>query len=41
MASMAETLLELKNIRAGYGDGVVLDDISLRVTQGENLAILG
>jgi branched-chain amino acid transport system ATP-binding protein len=41
MAGMAETLLELKNIRAGYGDAVVLDDISLKVTQGENLAVLG
>ena len=41
MASMAETLLELKNVRAGYGDSVVLDDISLKVTQGENLAVLG
>ncbi|OFZ96681.1 MAG: ABC transporter ATP-binding protein [Betaproteobacteria bacterium RIFCSPLOWO2_02_FULL_62_17] len=38
---MAETLLELKSVRAGYGDAVVLDDISLQVTQGENLAVLG
>ena len=41
MASMAETLLELKSVRAGYGDAVVLDDISLQVMQGENLAVLG
>ena len=41
MASMAEALLELHNVRAGYGEAVVLDDISLRVVQGENLAILG
>ena len=38
---MAETLLELKNVRAGYGDSVVLEDISLKVMQGENLAVLG
>ena len=41
MASMAETLLELDKVRAGYGESVVLDDISLQVVQGENLAVLG
>lgn len=38
---MAETLLDLKNVRAGYGESVVLDDITLQVRQGENLAVLG
>lgn len=41
MANMAETLLELTGVRAGYGDAVVLDDISLSVAAGESLAILG
>jgi branched-chain amino acid transport system ATP-binding protein len=41
MANMAETLLELANVRAGYGDAVVLDDVSLTVAAGESLAILG
>ena len=38
---MAEPLLMLKNVRAGYGDAVVLDDISLEIAQNGSLALLG
>jgi branched-chain amino acid transport system ATP-binding protein len=38
---VAETLLALGGVRAGYGDAVVLDDVSLEVVQGESLAVLG
>ena len=38
---MAEPLLALKNVRAGYGDAVVLDDISFDVGNHGSLAILG
>jgi branched-chain amino acid transport system ATP-binding protein len=37
---MAE-LLAIDSLTAGYGDSVVLDDISLGVEEGESLAILG
>jgi branched-chain amino acid transport system ATP-binding protein len=38
---MAEPLLALKNLRAGYGDAVVLDDLSLEVPENGSLAVLG
>ena len=38
---MAEPLLELRNVRAGYGDAVVLDDVSLDVPESGGLAVLG
>jgi branched-chain amino acid transport system ATP-binding protein len=38
---MAESLLNLEDIRAGYGDAVVLDGISLVIAPGESLAVLG
>jgi len=38
---MAEALLELRNVRAGYGDAVVCDDISLEVPESGSLAVLG
>ena len=38
---MVEPLLMLKNVRAGYGDAVVLDDISLEIAQNGSLALLG
>jgi branched-chain amino acid transport system ATP-binding protein len=38
---MAEPLLTLKNVRAGYGDAIVLDDISLEIAQNGSLALLG
>ena len=34
-------LLELKGVRAGYGDAVVLDDVSLEVPRNGSLAVLG
>jgi len=38
---MAEPLLALRNVRAGYGDAVVLDDISLEIGAHGSLAVLG
>jgi branched-chain amino acid transport system ATP-binding protein len=35
------SLLELRGVRAGYGDAVVLDDISLEIAQNGSLAVLG
>ncbi len=37
---MAE-LLGIRNLRAGYGEAVVLTDVSASVRQGETLALLG
>ena len=34
-------MLELKGLRAGYGDAVVLEDISLQVPRNGSLAVLG
>jgi len=39
--SNALPLLELHDIRAGYGDAVVLDGISLEVPENGSLAVLG
>ena len=38
---MAEPLLALRDVRSGYGDAVVLDDVSLEVTEHGSLAVLG
>jgi len=38
---MADRLLELAGVSAGYGPSVVLDDISLTLSAGGSLAILG
>jgi branched-chain amino acid transport system ATP-binding protein len=38
---VAEPLLALRGIRAGYGDAVVLDDVSLEVPAEGSLAVLG
>jgi branched-chain amino acid transport system ATP-binding protein len=38
---MAEPLLELREVSAGYGDGVVLDRISVSVPAGGSMALLG
>src|SRR5713226_3116207 len=38
---MAEPLLELKGVRAGYGDAVVLDGISFAIPENGSLAVLG
>jgi branched-chain amino acid transport system ATP-binding protein len=38
---MAEPLLAFRNVRAGYGDAVVLDDISFELAERGSLAVLG
>ena len=38
---MAEALLKLTNVSAGYSDAVVLEDISLTLSEGDSLAVLG
>jgi branched-chain amino acid transport system ATP-binding protein len=38
---MAEPLLALKDLRAGYGDAVVLDNITLEISEHGSLAVLG
>ena len=35
------SLLELKGVRAGYGDAVVLDDVALQMPRNGSLAVLG
>ena len=34
-------MLELQALRAGYGDAVVLEDVSLKLEEGGSLAVLG
>ncbi|MSO54763.1 MAG: ABC transporter ATP-binding protein [Rhodospirillales bacterium] len=34
-------LLAIENVTSGYGESVVLDDVSLRVNEGGSLALLG
>jgi branched-chain amino acid transport system ATP-binding protein len=36
-----EPLLSIRDLRAGYGDAVVLDEITLDVAEGGSLAVLG
>jgi branched-chain amino acid transport system ATP-binding protein len=38
---MADLLLELEDVRAGYGEAVVLDRISIELPVGGSLAVLG
>jgi branched-chain amino acid transport system ATP-binding protein len=38
---MPETLLATNDLRAGYGDSIVLDGITLELPEGGSLAILG
>ncbi len=38
---MAELLLELRDVRAGYGEAFVLDGVSLSLPTGGSLAVLG
>lgn len=38
---MAEPLLEFRDVRAGYGEAVVLDNVSFTLPQGGSLAVLG
>ena len=37
---MAE-LLAVERVSAGYGDSVILDDVSLAMQEGDSLALLG
>ena len=37
---MAETLLEFRDVRAGYGEAVVLDGVSFAVAERGSLAVL-
>jgi branched-chain amino acid transport system ATP-binding protein len=41
MADVTADLLTIENLRAGYGEAVVLPDMSLRLGEGEVLALLG
>jgi branched-chain amino acid transport system ATP-binding protein len=34
-------LLAVDGLTAGYGDGIVLEDVSLAITEGDSLALLG
>ena len=38
---MAEPLLVLNDVRAGYGDAIVLDDVSCEIAEHGSLAVLG
>ena len=38
---MAETLLEFRDVRAGYGEAVVLDGVSFSIAERGSLALLG
>lgn len=38
---MAETLLEVSGLRCGYGEAVVLSDVSFTLQAGRSLALLG
>jgi branched-chain amino acid transport system ATP-binding protein len=38
---MAEPLLALREVRAGYGDSVVLENVSLEIPENGSLAVLG
>ena len=38
---MAEALLALHDVRAGYGESIVLDGVSLTLPEGGSLAVLG
>ena len=38
---MAELLLQIEGLSAGYGEAVVIHDISLRLGEGQTLALLG
>ena len=38
---MSETLLQIENLRAGYGEAVVLDGVSFALAEGRTLALLG
>jgi branched-chain amino acid transport system ATP-binding protein len=41
MAKMSEPLLDVAGLSTGYGDSLVLEDVSLSVEKGRSLAVLG
>jgi branched-chain amino acid transport system ATP-binding protein len=41
MAKMSEPLLDVTGLSTGYGDSLVLEDVSLSVAKGRSLAVLG
>jgi branched-chain amino acid transport system ATP-binding protein len=41
MARMSEPLLEVAGLSTGYGESLVLEEVSLTVEQGSSLAVLG
>src|SRR6187549_976989 len=38
---MVDALLSFKNVRSGYGEAIVLDDISFEISERGSLAVLG
>lgn len=38
---MAEAVLEFRDVRAGYGEAVVLDNVSFSLAEGGSMAVLG
>ena len=38
---MAEPILQLRDVRAGYGDAVVLDGVTFDLAENGSLAVLG
>ncbi|TWG67559.1 MULTISPECIES: ABC transporter ATP-binding protein [unclassified Aminobacter] len=38
---MAEALLEFRDVRAGYGEAVVLDNVSFSLAEGGSMTVLG
>ena len=38
---MTDALLSLRNVRAGYGDAIVLDDFSIDIAEQGSLGVLG
>ena len=38
---MADALLAFRNVRADYGEAVILDDVSFEVAEHDSLAVLG
>ena len=41
MTNETENIIEIKNLRAGYGDKVIIDDVSMNVKRGSIVAIIG
>ena len=38
---MTEAVLEFRDVRAGYGEGIVLDGVSFELPANGSLAVLG